>query len=368
MCSIAISYMLLKNIDCHKININRINQQTDSFLDYATKQEMWLHFNGRLVYADSSISSFLFNQFNLRKCECAAWVRCTASKMVFRIFNVCKMQKKHTQKFDFLIWPNQCIWTVTKMREKSKREREENQSRQRNVHKKCIELFALCKCVDESVCTCSMQYAICIPPLSGYSNDGADDNFGVEWFEMNSCHVSSFVAWSVLLIDESHSNQLSKRWLDTNRIHFVPPQSDISIQPHRETKKRVAVVVIVVVGSSTIQPSNHHTSHLVQMKLTPNPKNRNKWKLWNERKKNDDDEKKNEKDYIERIKNTIPMRYHMAPRWLRTEWILPKGKPQHCTVYIHIRFFCSHFQSPVSIHHNHFSLAILSLLLHVSRV
>lgn len=136
----------------------------------------------------------------------------------------------------------------------------------------------------------------------------------------------------------------------------------------QRNQKRVAVVVIVVVGSSTIQPSNHHTSHLVQMKLTPNPKNRNKWKLWNERKKNDDDEKKNEKDYIERIKNTIPMRYHMAPRWLRTEWILPKGKPQHCTVYIHIRFFCSHFQSPVSIHHNHFSLAILSLLLHVSRV
>lgn len=31
------------------------------------------------------------------------------------------------------------------------------------------------------------------------------------------------------------------------------------------------------------------------MKLTPNPKNRNKWKLWNERKKNDDNEKKNEK-------------------------------------------------------------------------
>lgn len=113
----------------------------------------------------------------------------------------------------------------------------------------------------------------------------------------------------------------------------------------QRNQKRVAVVVIVVVVSSTIQPSHitfgpneTHTESQKQkqMKIV---KRKRKKKLTTTRKRM----KKNEKDYIERIKNTIPMRYHMAPRWLRTEWILPKGKPQHCTLYIHIRFFLLSF-------------------------
>lgn len=163
--------------------------------------------------------------------------RCTASKMVFRIFNICKMQKKNTQKFDFLIWPNQCIWTVTKMRRKSKREREGKTKVDNAMSIKSALNYSHCVSVWMRVCAhavCSMQYASPVKWLQQW-RCWWQFRCRMIWNELMPCVKLCGV--KCIVNRRKSLKSIIERWLDTNRIHFVPPQSDISIQPHRETKK-----------------------------------------------------------------------------------------------------------------------------------
>lgn len=149
---------IYKNIDCHKININRINQQTDSFLIMLrNKRREALHFNGRfvlcrLVHFFISFSSLSIYLVHVCVCFCRItiiFMKFGCTRMAFKIFNLYKV----VEKWKFFIWVNQCVW-ASKVNISIYREK----SRQRNVHKKCIELFILRVCV----CLCVCMHACCV--------------------------------------------------------------------------------------------------------------------------------------------------------------------------------------------------------------
>lgn len=199
--------------------------------------------------------------------------RCTASKMVFRIFIICKMQKKNIQKFDFLIWPNQCIWMVTKLRRKSKRERKTKVDNAMSI--KSALNYLHCVSVWMRVCVhavCSMQYASPIKWLQQW-RCWWQFRCRMIWNELMPC-VKLCGVKCIVNRRKSLKSIIEKMTRHESHPFCTPAKWHIHSATQRNQKK---VAVIVVVGSSTIQYHiwSKWNSHRIQKK------NRNKWKLWN---------------------------------------------------------------------------------------